>query len=143
MPLSVAAACKLRDFGGDQGAALSLIAHAFSKGSNRLLDKRGAPPNLPGVGADFTPFHESLEGEELLKKAAEILQLSLKAFQEDRKVNPPPKLSPQILFSSLDEPGLLAMIEIFDVLVVARGSTLVEEGSVGSPGISVLGAARP
>ncbi|HWZ88286.1 MAG TPA: cyclic nucleotide-binding domain-containing protein [Polyangiaceae bacterium] len=131
LPLSVAAACKLRDYGGDQSAALSLIAHAFSKGSNRLLDKRGAPPNLPGVGADFTPFHESLEGEELLKKAAEILQLGIKAFQEDRQANPPPKLSPQILFSSLDEPGLLAMIEIFDVLVVARGTTLVEEGSVG------------
>src|SRR5260221_1946318 len=100
LPLSVAAACKLRDFGGDQSASLSLIAHAFSKGSSRLLDKRGAPPNLPGVGADFTPFHESLEGEELLKKAAEVLQLGIKAFQEDRQANPPPKLSPQILFSS-------------------------------------------
>jgi CRP-like cAMP-binding protein len=131
LPLSVAAACKLRDFGGDHAAALALIAHAFGKGSTRLLDKRGAPPNLPGVGPDFTPFHESLDGEQLLKKAVEIVELSLQAFKEDREASPPPKLSPQILFSSLDEPGLLAMIEIFDVRVVSRGATLVEEGSVG------------
>ena len=131
LPLSVAAACKLRDFGGDHGASLTLIAHAFGRGSSRLLDKRGAPPNLPGVGSDFTPFHESLEGEDLLKKANEILELALKAFEEDRAAGPAPQISPQVLFSSLDEAGLLAMIEIFDVRVVARGTTLVEEGSTG------------
>ncbi len=131
LPLSVAAACKLRDFGGDHAASLTLIARAFSKGSRRLLDKRGAPPNLPGVGPNFTPFHDSLEADELLKKAAEIVELSVQAFKEDRAANPPPKLSPQILFSSLDEPGLLAMIEIFDVRVVSAGTTLVAEGSVG------------
>jgi cAMP-dependent protein kinase regulator len=131
LPLSVAAACKLRDFGGDHGASLALIAHAFSKGSSRLLEKRGAPPNLPGIGSDFTPFHESLEGEELRHKAAEILELALKAFEEDRAAGSAPRIPPQILFSSLDEAGLLAMIEIFDVRVVARGTTLVEEGSTG------------
>jgi cAMP-dependent protein kinase regulator len=131
LPLSVAAACKLRDFGGDQTASLSLIAHAFGKGSSRLLDKRGAPPNLPGVSADFTPFHESLEKDELLAKAVEIVEIAIKSFEEDRAAGPAPKLSPQILFSSLDEPGLLAMIEIFDVRVVSRGTTLVQEGSIG------------
>ncbi|HEX3777165.1 MAG TPA: cyclic nucleotide-binding domain-containing protein [Polyangiaceae bacterium] len=131
LPLSVAAACKLRDFGGDQQASLALIAGAFSKGSPRLLDKRGAPPNLPGVGPNFTPLHESLEGEELLKKAAAILTQAVQAFKDDRAANPAPKVPPQNLFSALDEQGLLAMIEIFDVRVVSRGTTLVEEGSVG------------
>ena len=131
LPLSVAAACKLRDFGADHTASLSLIAQAFCKGSSRLLDKRGAPPNFPSVGSDFTPFHQSLEGEELLKKAVEILELSLKAFADDRAANAPPKFSAQVLFSSLDEPGLLAMIEIFDVRLVARDTVLVAEGSIG------------
>jgi cAMP-dependent protein kinase regulator len=131
LPLSVAAACKLREFGGDHEASLSLIARAFSKGSARLLDKRGAPPNLPGISPNFTPFHESLEGEELLKKAAEILAQAIQAFKDDRAANPAPKVSPQTLFSALDEQGLLAMIEIFDVRVVSRGTTLVQEGSVG------------
>ncbi|HEY4103644.1 MAG TPA: hypothetical protein VGM44_07120, partial [Polyangiaceae bacterium] len=111
LPLSVAAACKLREFGGDHEASLSLIARAFSKGSARLLDKRGAPPNLPGISPNFTPFHESLEGEELLKKAAEILAQAIQAFKDDRAANPAPKVSPQTLFSALDEQGLLAMIE--------------------------------
>ncbi len=131
LPLSVAAACKLREFGGDHAASLSLIAGAFCKGSPRLLDKRGAPPNLPGVAADFTPWPDSLKGKPLLEKAAAALDVGLKAFAEDRAAGAAPKLSPQVLFSSLDEKGLLAMIEIFDVLVVPRGKVLVEEGSSG------------
>lgn len=131
LPLSVAAARKLRDYGGDQQASLSLIANAFAKGSQRLLDKRGAPPGLPGISPNFEPFHESLEGDELKQKAAEILQASLDSFAEDRAAGPAPKVPSQVLFSALDEQGLLAMIEIFDVRVVARGTTLVTEGSVG------------
>ncbi len=131
LPLSVAAACKLREFGGDHAASLSLIAGAFCKGSPRLLDKRGAPPGLPGVAADFTPWPDSLKGKPLLEKAAAALDVGIKAFAEDRAAGAAPKLSPQVLFSSLDEKGLLAMIEIFDVLVVPRGKVLVEEGSSG------------
>src|SRR5450432_3930813 len=85
LPLSVAAACKLRDFGGDHAASLSLIAHAFSKGSSRLLDKRGAPPDLPGVGPDFTALPDSLSGAALLEKAVAILELAVQALAEDRK----------------------------------------------------------
>jgi len=131
LPLSVAAACKLQEFGGDRAPSLALIAHAFCKGSERLLDKRGAPPNLPGMSPNFEPFHESLEGEELTKKAAEILETAISAFKSDRETGPAPKVPSQVLFSALDERGLLAMIEIFDVRVALRGTTLVSEGSVG------------
>ena len=131
LPLSVAAACKLREFGGDRQASLSLIAHAFSKGSARLLDKRGAPPGLPGISPNFEPFHESLEGDELKQKAVEILSTAIESFKADRAAGPAPKVPSQVLFSALDEQGLLAMIEIFDVRVVSRGTTLVTEGSVG------------
>ena len=131
LPLSVAAARKLHEFGGDDAASLSLIAQAFAKGSKRLLEKRGAPPNLPGVSPDFTPLANSLKGEALLKKAASIVDASIAAFKTERAANPAPKLSPQVLFSSLDEPGLLDMIEILDVRVVAGGKVLAEEGSTG------------
>ncbi len=131
LPLSVAAACKLREFGGDEQVSLSLIAHAFCKGSARLLDKRGAPPGLPGIAPNFEPFHESLDGDELKQKAAEILETALAAFAADRAAAPAPKVPPQILFSALDEQGLRAMIEIFDARVALRGTTLVTEGSVG------------
>src|SRR5450755_1781446 len=79
LPLSVAAARKLRDYGGDQAASLSLIAGAFAKGSSRLLEKRGAPPNLPGVSADFTPWPDSLKGKPLLEKAVAVVSASVKA----------------------------------------------------------------
>src|SRR4051812_11798151 len=131
LPLSVSAACKLREFGGDGAASLSAIAKAFAKGSARLLDKRGAPPNLPGVGAGFSPLPDSLTGKALLEEATAIVDASVAAFETDRAAGDPPKLSPQILFSSLDEKDLLAMIEILDVRVVPRGGVLVEEGSTG------------
>ncbi len=131
LPLSVASACQLREVGGDGDAALSQIAKAFGKGSPRLLDKRGAPPNLPGVGADFTPLPDSLKGKELLEKAVAILETAIGAFEADRAAGDPPKISPQVLFSALDEKGLRAMIEILSVRVVPAGSVLVTEGSEG------------
>ncbi|HEY0466520.1 MAG TPA: cyclic nucleotide-binding domain-containing protein [Polyangiaceae bacterium] len=131
LPLSVTAACKLREYGGDGAAALATIANAFAKGSARLLDKRGAPPNLPVVGAGFSPLPDSLTGKALLEEATAIVDASVAAFDSDRAASAPPKLSPQILFSSLDEKDLYAMIEILDVRVVPRGSVLVEEGSTG------------
>ena len=131
LALSVAAACKLREFGGDAETSLTLIAKAFAKGSSRLLDKRGAPPNLPGVAAGFSPLPDSLSGKDLLERAAAIVEAGVEAFKADRAEGSPPKLPPQTLFSSLDEKGLYAMIEILDMRVVPRGGVLVEEGSTG------------
>ena len=131
LPLSVAAARKLREFGGDDAASLDLIAQAFAKGSSRLLDKRGAPPNLPGVSPNFTPLTDLLTGTDLLEHAAKIVDASVEAFKTDRAAGEAPKLPPQALFSSLDEKGLRAMIEIFDVRVVSKGKVLVQEGSTG------------
>ena len=131
LALAVAAACKLREFGGEGAAALSTIANAFAKGSPRLLEKRGAPPSLLGIGADFSPWPDSLSGKDLTDKAASIVDASVKAFELDRAEGKPPQLSPQTLFSSLDEKGLYAMIEILDVRLVPRGGVLVEEGSTG------------
>src|SRR6478609_1005300 len=132
LPLSVTAAVKLREYGGDGEAALSAIAKAFAKGSARLLDKRGAPPpNLPGVAAGFSALPDSLSGKALLDKAKAIVDSAVEAFKADRIDNDPPKLPPQVLFSSLDEKDLLAMIEILDVRLVPRDGVLVEEGSTG------------
>ncbi|MEO6601080.1 MAG: cyclic nucleotide-binding domain-containing protein [Polyangiaceae bacterium] len=131
LPLSVAAACKLREFGGDDAAALSLIASAFAKGSSRLLEKRGAPPHLPGVSANFTPLDDSLNGKALLEKALSILATSAGAFEADRVAGAAPRIPPQVLFSSLDEKGLRAMIEVLSMRLVPGGSLLVKEGSSG------------
>lgn len=131
LPLSVAAARKLQEYGGDSAASLDLIAKAFAKGSSRLLDKRGAPPNLPGVAPNFTPLAEGLHGKALTEKAWTLLEAAVGAFESDRAAGAPPKIPPQVLFSSLDEKALRAMIEILDVRVVAQGTTLVSEGSTG------------
>lgn len=131
LPLSVAAARKLREYGGDDGAALTSIARAFAKGSKRLLEKRGAPPNLPGVVADFAALPDTLQGKALLERAAGIVQSAIDRFSAERAGTTPSQVPPQVLFSSLDAAGLLAMIEILDVRLVANGTVLVEEGSTG------------
>ena len=59
-----------------------MIANAFAKGSSRLLEKRGAPPNLPGVSANFTPLPDSLSGDALLKKA-EKRELAARSPDQD------------------------------------------------------------
>ena len=74
---------------------------------------------------------DSLAGKALLEKAAAIVDAAIEAFEADRSAGAPPKLSPQTLFSSLDEKCLYAMIEILDVRLVPRGGVLVEEGSTG------------
>lgn len=131
LPLAVAAAHKLREFGGDSAAALDSVAKAFAKGSTRLLDKRGAPPNLPGIAPNFTPLAEALHGKALSEKAWTILEAAVGSFESDRAEGSAPKISPQVLFSSLDEKSLRAMIEILDVRVVPQGTVLVAEGSTG------------
>lgn len=131
LPLAVAAACKLREYGGDGSASLASIAKAFAKRSSRLLDRRAAPPNLPGVGPDFTPLPDTLGRAALLEKAVAITRAGAETFQAERASGPLPKLSPQVLFSALDEPGLLGMIEILSMRVVPSGQVLVAEGSSG------------
>ncbi|HEY2410323.1 MAG TPA: cyclic nucleotide-binding domain-containing protein, partial [Polyangiaceae bacterium] len=130
LPLAVAAACKLRDYGGDHESALGQIAKVFARGSSRLLDKRGAPPRLPAGASDFSALADALKGKALLEKANALLDAACQSFADDRAKDAPPKVHPQALFSSLDENGLRAMTEIFDARIVARGVTLVEEGSV-------------
>src|SRR6185295_2516501 len=113
LPLAVAAACKLREAGGDHESALALVAKVFARGSSRLLDKRGAPPGLPAGPGDFTPLADSLKGQALLDEGGSILEAACQTFADDRAKDAPPKVPPQALFSSLDEKGLQAMIEIF------------------------------
>jgi cAMP-dependent protein kinase regulator len=131
LPLAVAASAKLRDLGGDCAGCLDSVAKAFAKRSPRLLEKRGAPPSLSPGGGSFAPLPESLTGAALIQRAEAVLTKVCDLFDDERKAEPPPQVTPQPLFSSMDERGLRAMIEIFDVRIVPRGYTLVEEASIG------------
>jgi CRP-like cAMP-binding protein len=125
------AAKKLGEFGGDRAAALDLIAKLYAKGSSRLTEKRGAPPSLVPKGTEFSPLPAELTGKDLIARAEHIQEAACKRLAEDLARDPEPGVPPQALFSTLDEVGLRATIEIFDVRLVPKNAVLVEEGSAG------------
>jgi len=69
LPLAIAAYALLRDaeLAADEG--LEAMAAAFAKGSARISDKRGAPPQMASATKEPAPLDEKLTGEALLERA--------------------------------------------------------------------------
>src|SRR5689334_4650621 len=70
LPLAIAAYALLRDaeLAADEG--LEAMAAAFAKGSARIADKRGAPPQMASAAKEPPPLDDDLKGEALLERAA-------------------------------------------------------------------------
>jgi CRP-like cAMP-binding protein len=132
LPLAIAAHALLRDadFAADEG--LESMATAFAKGSSRLSDKRGAPPQMAPQPKDSASLDAELSGDALLDKAADILKAA-KAAQDEASLSAvAAQVSPQVLFSALDPESFKATVAVFDVRFVPSEHALVEEGSVGN-----------
>lgn len=132
LPLAIAAYALLRDaeLAADEG--LETMAAAFAKGSSRIADKRGAPPQMVSAAKEPTPLDDELKGDELLTRAAEIL-LAAKAAQDEASLSAvSAQVSPQVLFSALDPDSFKATVAVFEVRFVPDEQALVEEGSVGN-----------
>lgn len=130
LALSVAACIELTRVGGDAAELLDQLARAFAKGSSRIVERRGAPPELaPSVRA-IEPLAESVEGDALCDRAEEILSLARERVEQANS-GAQPEVPPQVLFSSLNAKSLRATVEAFDVRFVPGGGILVEEGTVG------------
>jgi len=132
LPLAIAAHALLRDAGAPADAELESMATAFAKGSSRLSDKRGVPPQMAAVAKEPAPLSAELKGEALLEKACEILKAAKAAQDEASLSSAGAQVTPQVLFSALDAPSLKATVSAFEVRFVPTGEPLVEEGSVGN-----------
>jgi CRP-like cAMP-binding protein len=132
LPLAIAAYALLRDADVAADEGLESMAAAFAKGSSRLSDKRGAPPQMSPTANEPAPLDAKLKGDELLDRAAKAVQAAKAAQDEASLSAAATQVSPQVLFSALDPASFKATVAVFEVRFVSDGQALVEEGSVGN-----------
>ncbi len=128
LPVAVVAASYLRAAGADAAMAYEAIARAFGRGSARLKERRGVPPELPKALDEVPPIAETRSDADLLGDARRILAKAAVALEALGQ----PTFAPAQLFSSLEPDALRAFIEIFEVQLVAEGERVVTEGELGS-----------
>ena len=131
LPLAIAAYALLRDAELSADEGLESMAAAFAKGSSRMSDKRGAPPQMSPAN-EPAPWDAKLKGDELLDRAAKALQAAKAAQDEASLSAAAAQVSPQVLFSALDPASFKATVAVFEVRFVSDDKALVEEGSVGN-----------
>ena len=131
LPLAIAAHALLRDAELTVDEGVESMAAAFAKGSSRLSDKRGAPPQMASPAKEPAPLDDKLKGEELLERASAILQAAKAAQDEASLSAAAAQVSPQVLFSALDPDSFKATVSVFEVRFVPNEQALVEEGTVG------------
>src|SRR5258706_5966091 len=132
LPLAIAAHALLREAELSDDAEVESMAAAFAKGSSRLSDRRGAPPQMASAAKEPDPLDDKLSGDELLERAAKIVQAAKHAQDEASVSAAAAQVSAQVLFSALDPASFKATVSVFDVRFVPDGQALVEEGSVGN-----------
>ncbi|HVY25589.1 MAG TPA: cyclic nucleotide-binding domain-containing protein [Polyangiaceae bacterium] len=132
LPLAIAAHALLRDAELASDSELESMASAFAKGSARISDKRGVPPQMASSAKEPEALDEKLKGDELLEKAAAVLTKA-KAAQDEASLSAAGgQVTPQVLFSALDPASFKATVSVFDVRFVPANEALVNEGSVGN-----------
>lgn len=131
LPLAIAAYALLRDAELSADEGLESMAAAFAKGSSRMSDKRGAPPQMSPAN-EPAPWDAKLKGDELLDRGAKALQAAKAAQDEASLSAAAAQVSPQVLFSALDPASFKATVAVFEVRFVSDDKALVEEGSVGN-----------
>ncbi len=127
LAVAVAACRELKELGADASAHYARAAAAFARGSDRLAPRSPAPPAMGGAAA------EPLPASAMPDAAVQAVRAAVTAVEQaGRPAAGPPKVAPQLLFSSLDADGLRAMMEVFDVTYVGTGSVLIEQATIGA-----------
>ncbi len=132
LPLAIASHALLRDAELVVDEALESMASTFAKGSSRLSDKRGAPPQMAAPAKESSALPDSLGGTALLDRAAKSLTAAKAAQDEVSLSSAGAQVTPQVLFSALDPASFKATVAVFEVRFVASEHALVDEGSVGN-----------
>jgi cAMP-dependent protein kinase regulator len=126
LPLSILACREIERAGGTAAERLDELGEIFAKGSPRLAE-RPLPPSLGGPTAEPAPLGPAV-GD-----AAVLARLESALAEAERFPRPSPaRVAPHVLFSSLTAPGLRSLMRTFEVVAVAVGSVLIEEGTQGS-----------
>jgi cAMP-dependent protein kinase regulator len=130
LPLAIAAVGDLRALDADASEPLDEIASAFCAASPRLLEGAMPPPPLPHVEG-FQPLSSFLTGPALTSKATQIVHAATSAYETESSAELP-RVAPLPLFSMLTREALRDLVAAFEMITVAAGHVVVEEGAEGS-----------
>lgn len=126
LPLAVAACNKLGELGEDPSSELAQIAETFGRGSPRVAGGSARPPSLPAAAAVPEPLADTLAGDALVARIADLAH----SAASNVTVTADP-LPPQPMFSSLAPDPLGALLASMSVEYVPRAHVLIEQGAPG------------
>ncbi len=130
LPLAVAAIADLRKLGINVDEDMDSVAGAFCAGSPRLTEAAPPPPPLPSF-TKFQPLSSFLTGPALLSKATQIVHAAKSKYEGNREGSEA-LVAPLPLFSALEKDGLRALITAFEMITVAAGKHVIEQGEEGA-----------
>jgi cAMP-dependent protein kinase regulator len=130
LPLAVAAVGDLRSLGQSVDEHLDTIAEAFCASSPRLAGGMVPPPPPLPTFAEFNPLSSFLTGPALLSKATQIIHEAKQAYDAAEQ-STLPLIAPLPLYSSLEREGLRALIAAFEMITVAQGHAVIQQGEAG------------
>ncbi len=127
---AAAAVCELRTLDLPVQDEIAQIAAVFSAESSRLLDHGAAPPALVKTRLSINPAPMNSSEAELLEHVKSAVTESLTLLSQDEAAQAL-KVPRQALFSSLDEPGLRALLAMLELRTVRSGTPVVVQGEPG------------
>jgi CRP-like cAMP-binding protein len=129
--MALAAIAELIAAGADVSARADEIAKTYAKGSAQLRGGGASLPPLPPQ--DVQPLPAATSGAALVEAATQIVEYARAAQDGDReRQKTPPAVPSQSLFSSLSASGLRALMDAFEVRVLAKGEKIIEQGTPGA-----------
>ena len=127
---AAAAICELTKLGETVEPEIQSAAAAFSSESQRLLDHGASPPALVKSRLSINPAPVNSTAAELFEHIKAIIGES-KSLIESKPEDEEFKVPRQVLFSSLDESGLRALLGTLELRAVNAGERVVAQGEPG------------
>lgn len=127
---AAAAICELKEMGQSVEQETTTAAALFSIDSQHLLDHGASPPALVRSRLSLNPAPLNSSKAELIEHVKSIVGESKAHVQADH-VEDSLKVPRQILFSSLDESGLKALLGMLELRAVSAGERVVAQGEPG------------
>jgi cAMP-dependent protein kinase regulator len=127
---AAAAVCELKRMGESVEQEIRLISAVFSAESSRLLGHGAAPPSLVRSRLSINPTPSPLSEPELLDQLRGVIAEAYAQLVDDTWLEPL-RVTPQPLFSSLDEAALRVLLNMLELRIVPAGTLIVAQDEPG------------
>ena len=131
MARAAAAVCELKQLDQDVTGEVELIAEVFSANSPCLLDMRASsPPELLRSRLSINPAPANSSEADLLNYIRQIIADAFAQLDDGPSLEML-RVPRQALFSSLDAPGVRALLSMLELRIVTTGTQVVAQGEPG------------